>query len=286
MTFRAVVGLAVFLIVWTPEPRPAVQETAPRLGDYRWDGSPSAQWELHRRLREVSGLALTPDGRLFGHDDEQGIIYEIDQADGTLRKGWAFGDPTAVGDFEGITVVDSLVYLVTSTGRLYEGREGNDGDRVPFNTYDTGVRDRCEVEGLAYDPSDRVFLLACKTPLDRGLEDVVSVFQWSHDRWTTPAEVRVRVPLDEIEARLGRDRFRPSGIARHPVTGSLFLLASQGGAGIIEVSPDGRLLDAVRLSSDSHGQPEGIAITPDRRLWIADEGGRGRGRLAVYRPTR
>lgn len=257
-----------------------------RLDDYRLGEDPSGQWHLGTRLREISGLAMTRDGRLLGHNDEHAIIYEIDQASGTLRKGWAFGTPTVSGDFEGITVVDDMVYLVTGTGRLYEGAEGNDGDRVPFNMYDTGVGSRCEVEGLSYDAETRMLLLPCKTPHEKDLEDFVTVFQWSLDARSTPADVRMRLPIEEVERRLGQRRFRPSGIAVHPVTGSFFVLASQGGAAIIEVSAQGQLLGAVELDGNRHGQPEGIAITPDRRLWIADEGGRGRGRLSQYRPIR
>jgi hypothetical protein len=39
----------------------------------------------------------------------------------------------------------------------------------------------------------------------------------------------------------------------------------------------------MRLDAERHRQAEGIEITRDGRLLIADEGGRGRARLAVYR---
>ena len=43
----------------------------------RVDFSPkhAKAWELPRRLTEISGLAAAPDGRVFTHEDEDGIIY-------------------------------------------------------------------------------------------------------------------------------------------------------------------------------------------------------------------
>ena len=77
-------------------------------------------------------------------------------------------------DFEGIAIVDERFYLVTSDGGIYESREGEDDERMLFNFYGTGVGRRCEVEGLAFEPSDRSLLLLCKSPRDDSLEDVVA----------------------------------------------------------------------------------------------------------------
>ena len=55
--------------------------------------APAQQRRLPRRLREISGLAVTSDGRLFGHDDERAVIYEIDVEGGQIVKSFAIGDP-------------------------------------------------------------------------------------------------------------------------------------------------------------------------------------------------
>jgi len=68
------------------------------------------QWNLPRKLREVSGLALTDDNRLLAITDEKAIVYEIDFENGRLVKAFAFGDPGIRGDFEGIEVLDDRVW--------------------------------------------------------------------------------------------------------------------------------------------------------------------------------
>ena len=57
---------------------------------------------------------------MLAHDDERAVIYEIDFRNEGLVKAWAFGDTPARGDFEGIAVSPTRVWLVASNGRLFE----------------------------------------------------------------------------------------------------------------------------------------------------------------------
>ena len=55
---------------------------AAEFGGFLLDADSLQQWKLPKRLKEISGLALTPDDRLFAIDDEQSVIYEIDYVQG------------------------------------------------------------------------------------------------------------------------------------------------------------------------------------------------------------
>src|SRR5690606_17400976 len=92
---------------------------------------PSGRFELPGRLDEISGLASTPGGRLFGHDDERALVNEIDPATGEVGKRFSAGDPPLTGDFEGIAVVGERFFLVTSVGILHELREADDRAQAP-----------------------------------------------------------------------------------------------------------------------------------------------------------
>ena len=89
-----------------------------------------ARWILPREMREVSGLALTSDGRLLAHGDERGRVYVIDPRGGALLKSFGIGnrDADASADFEGITVAQGRIFMVASNGMLYEFAEGEDGN--------------------------------------------------------------------------------------------------------------------------------------------------------------
>lgn len=75
----------------------------------------------------------------------------------------------------------------------------------------------------------------------------------------------------------------PSGIAIEAESGRHIMVAARQRS-IFQLSGDGKLLDAIILPKKKHHpQAEGIEITSDGRLLIADEGGDGKARLAVYR---
>ncbi len=281
--------LALFVLV-TNCRLPLHAQDAVSIGGYTLDEDAATQWRLHRRLREISGLAVSPDDRLFAHDDERAIIYEIDYREGKrkLVKAFALGDETRRdetqrGDFEGIAIVGERFYLVSSYGHLYESFEGEDGDHKLFNSYGTGAGRRCEVEGLTYEPSDGTLLLLCKVARDKALKDFVTIYRWSVERRALASDSLIQMPLRSFTRHIGGKSFSPSGIDRHPTSGNYFIVAAREGA-IAEVTKDGQVLAVVEFPKGMHRQAEGIAFTSDGTLFIADEGRGKRARLSMYRP--
>jgi uncharacterized protein YjiK len=233
-------------------------------------------------MSEISGLTTTPDDRVWAHDDEWGIIYQLDPSDGEIGKVFALGDRTVKGDFEGIAFAEDRFYLVDSDGRIYEGQEGADDERVLYNTYETRVGRSCEVEGLEFDPIDRALLLLCKRPRVKALEDYVGIFRWSLDARALMPDP-VLVPLDPLAEGVDEKRFNPSGLARNPSTGTYFMIAALQ-RGIAEITLEGEVLAVRRLPKDLHRQAEGITFMSNAILLIADEGAGKRARLTIYRP--
>lgn len=241
---------------------------------------PAAVLRLPNRLREISGLAVAGDGRLFAHDDERAVIYEVDPRAGELVKAFALGDPVARADYEGIAIVEDRFYLVSSDGVIYEGAEGADDERLVFNTYGTGLGRRCEIEGLAHDPVADVLLLPCKTVRDESLRPFVTIFRWSLTERMV-ADPPVLIDLAAVEEATEQRHFAVSGIARDPISGAFVLIAGPDRA-IVSVSRDGEVLGGARLDGDLHRQAEGIEFGSDGRLFIADEGAGRRARITAY----
>jgi len=140
------------------------------LESYRVHQKPSKKLRLPKKLREVSGLASTQSGRLFGHDDEKGVIYEIDTDNGKILKEWLVGSGPLRGDFEDIAIAGEYFYLVASDGTLIRFPEGSADQRVSYRRIDTGLDGVCEVEGLEYDGARGSLLLACKTVYKKKLK--------------------------------------------------------------------------------------------------------------------
>ncbi|TDJ36418.1 MAG: hypothetical protein E2O53_03780 [Gammaproteobacteria bacterium] len=238
------------------------------------------QWKLPKKLREISGLALTPDERLLAVSDEQAIVYELDYQDGRIIKSFAFGDPAVRADFEGIAVLRDTVWLMTSDGLLYAAVEGPDGRNVRYRKYDTGHGDYCELEGLAQDRVAGTLILACKEAKSK--QNDLMIFEWSASNSGIEHVRDVIVPERSIAGMIDKKRINPSGIAVDPQTGERVLIAARQRA-LVRLTTDGVLSEAViRLKKGRHKQAEGIEMTRDGRLLIADEGSGGRARLTVY----
>ena len=280
---RALIFTAA-LVACRSNPAIEAQESPAHIASYTLDPTRAFQFRLPGRLREISGLATTADGRIFAHNDERAVIYEIDLAGERLVKAFGLGDPVARNDFEGIAIVDDRFYLVSSEGRLFESFEGEDDERVLFNTYGTGVGRHCEVEGLAFEPIDETFLLLCKTPRDDALAEYVAIYRWSLRERGMATDSLIRIPREAFTAALPGRSFHPSGIEREPRTGNYFIVAAREEA-IAVVTPSGEVVSVASLPDGIHRQPEGITFTTDRKLVIADEGGSRRARLTMYPPT-
>jgi hypothetical protein len=66
-----------------------VQIPKPLLESYDFSPEAGKTEKLPSVLSEVSGLATTPDGRLFAHDDERAIVYQVDPENGEVIKAFS-----------------------------------------------------------------------------------------------------------------------------------------------------------------------------------------------------
>ncbi len=233
--------------------------------------------DLPGRLDEVSGLAFTSDGRLFAHDDERARVHEIDPNTAEVGKRFDLGEELVRGDFEGIAIVGPRFFLITSTGQLYEFREGTDRENVVFRLTDTGLRDRCEVEGLDYDEAVDALLVACKTSLPERDLVVVHRIPLQPEAEALPD---LMIQRTDLVAHGVNRSFAPSGVAVTPI-GTVLLVSGRDDA-LIEVDRDGRLMAAVELRGGRHPQSEGIEIGPDGTMYISDEKNGKEPRLTAY----
>ncbi len=243
-------------------------------------GAPIARWMMPDLLNEISGLALTPDDRLLTHDDERGIVYEIDYRQGVVLKQFLVGNHMLHEDFEGIAVARGRVYLLASNAELYEMSEGDEGEHVTFTIRDTRLGKECEMEGLAYAPAIESLLLACKNTHGKELEGHVVIYRWQLGAGVGRRLSRMRIPLAAFKGE-DHDEFHPSGIEVDPRTGNYVMVD-----GIDElmaiVTPEGKVLRVWKLPKE-HRQTEGIAITPDGLLILSDEATKTPAMVTVYR---
>jgi uncharacterized protein YjiK len=244
-------------------------------------GRPLARWVLPAALAEVSGLALTSDGRLLAHDDEKGIISELDYRSGRIVKSFQVGTKLLHGDFEGIATVSRRIFLATSAGRLYEMAEGREGEKVPYRLHDTNLGRHCEVEGLAHDAANRVLLLACKTIDGKADRHELVIYRWPLPDGNSGRMTTIRVDREEIERVAGLKDFHASSIDVDPKSGNYVMVAGPEIAWL-EITPAGAVVRGGHLPEGLHQQPEGVALTEDGTIIVSDEGRRQPATITLY----
>ncbi|MBS0408314.1 MAG: hypothetical protein JSR86_00255 [Proteobacteria bacterium] len=260
---------------------PALAAGPTRFGISLFEAEAQGQWRLPKRLREISGLALTPDGRVMGHDDELAVICQIDLQGGEIVKRFALGAPALRGDFEGLAIDGAGdFYLTTSSGWLYRFREGEDRAHVTFETFDTGLRRVAEIEGLAFHGGEDAVIIAAKINYAVDLAGVLVLYAWSPRRPAEPARPWLTLPVAPLAEAVGARAFHPSSVEIDPATGRLVILAARENA-MVELDERGQIL-AARWLGRLHRQAEGATILADGALVIADEGGNARATITRY----
>jgi uncharacterized protein YjiK len=260
-------------------------EKLPEISGYDFFSKSPQIVKLPKALKEVSGLALTENGRLLCHNDEAGIVFEVNYQTGEIIKSFYLGRLLVREDFEGIAARKDTVFLVNSDGVIYRFREARNGQHVDYQRLATSLSVANDVEGLTYDPDTESLLLACKTDPGPGLGKTKAVYAFSLKTRKLESQPRFLLSLKDILKQTERQEFNPSSIERHPLTGHFFILAYNGFA-IVEIDRDGRLLAVSKLPKSVHNQPEGLAIANDGTLIISNEGQNKAGTLVIYPPRK
>ena len=254
-----------------------------RAGQTQSANQPVAMWLMPPALAEISGIALTADGRLLAHDDELARIFEIDPKRGIVTKSFLLGNGLH-GDFEGITVAGQDLYLLLSNGLLYRFREGENRSRVNYETVDTRLGKECEFEGVAYERDSARLILPCKHVKIKHLDDEVVIYRWKIGSRDASGITMLTVPLSEVIGNNKWKKFRPSDVTIDPATGNYVLISSLE-KGLVVMTPGGEVIRSERLPG-KHGQAEGVAITSDNILIISDEATSKPASITLYKWNR
>ena len=233
---------------------------------------PVAMWIMPPELREISGLALTPDGRILAHDDEVAKIYVIDPRKGIMLKQFTLGAGMR-GDFESITMAGNDIYMLASNGMVYQFQDGADGATVPYSAVDLHLGNECEFESMVYQADSNWLVMPCKNAKGKTLSPHLVIYRWKIGSTDSKRLSMVTIPLSQ--------NLHPSDITIDPATGNFVMIASHEKA-LIEMTRTGDIVRSEPLPS-GHNQPEGVAITRDGILMISDEETSKPGAITLYR---
>ena len=241
---------------------------------------PVAEWIMPPELREISGMALTQDGKILAHDDEVAKVYVIDPRRGLFLKSFSLGTGMR-GDFESITVAGTDIYMLASNGVLFQFQEGADGAGVPYSAVDLHLGKECEFESMVYEPDSNWLVMPCKKATNKSLEHQLVIYRWKLGGPNSERLSMVTIPFAKLVGNNKWKALHPSDITIDPSSGNFVMIASHEEA-LVEMTRSGELVRAEVLPH-GHNQPEGIVITKDSLMMISDEATRKPAAITVYR---
>lgn len=236
-------------------------------------------------LLEVSGLTTLDSATVVCVQDEDGIIFIYNEKKNEIINRYSF---YGNGDYEGITRVDSCMYVLRSDGVLFEIVNYSSAN-FQLNTYNTAIPPK-DNEGLCYDPENNRLLIAGKSNAGKDPElknkRVIYGFDLQAKKLTdTPVfnfdvkainEFAVKKNIQPYiknghTASAPIIRFRASAIAIHPLTKKLFLLSAQDHLLLI-FDMNGNLEHIEPLNPEMYSQAEGITFYENGDMLISNEG--------------
>ena len=254
--------------------------------EYTYDlQNPKMRWDMPDELREISGLSYYDKDQLACVQDEKGILYIYDLKEQKIVLRQKFGED---GDYEGVEIVDGIAYVLKSNGDIYYFKPG---DRK-VEKIKTELTAKNDTEGLAFQKSASELLIACKENpgiKNEMLDKSRAIYRIDLNTKSFDSKHRYLIKNKSFKDMLAKKDlnekkhmpFKPSGIAVHPVTGHIFVIATVGPLLAI-LDARGEIIDMIPLDPLIFLQPEGITFSPSGDLYISSEGRGGKGYILKF----
>jgi len=264
---------------------------------YHYDlDQPAARHKLPDILHEISGMAWLGDSTVACVQDELGTIFFYRLDEKTITRKIPF---SAGGDYEGLTLVDSLIYVLESKGTLLEIDPAKKIPLIDSYTLDIPTSNN---EGLVHDPRNGRLLVAAKSKPGKGPQYKDSRMVYGFDlrkKELFPAPV-LNIDVQAIRDFAGKKnldlpkkqnkktgswrdalRFFPSAVAVHPFTQEMYILSANDHT-VAVFDAQGNVTAYALLDAALFNKPESLTFLPNGDMIIGNEGQGGVPTLLVF----
>ena len=222
--------------------------------------------------------------------DEKGVLYQLNKNTGNLEKTVNF---SADGDYEGITAVGNLLYVLRADGVLFEISNWQKEKKINTKVIDTNLGEINNTEGLTYDIDSNDLLIVCKGSAKIGEKKNKARAGYRYDLDNKEFSVKPSFSIsrkdfkhfvkDSLKGSENYNRFKkklkqskkdmplqPSAVAIHPFTKDIYILAAVGNA-LLVLDRHKEIKACQYLSPELFEQPEGLAFDRYGNMFIASE---------------
>lgn len=222
-------------------------------------------------LLEISGITFYngESDTIYAIQDEQGRLFRL--ALGQKRQYNAkFGKQ---GDYEDVAIVNGQALILKSNGSLFSFPfadaiyEEVDSVKEWKNVIPKG-----EYEGMYGDEATSKLYIVCKNCPQDNSKDLVSGYIL-HVGDSVYQTGTFQIDVDQIKSFTGKVKrgFRPSGLAKNPITSEWFLVSAVNKL-LVVTDSNWKIKQACILNGNTFNQPEGIAFDKKGNMYISNEG--------------
>ncbi|HEX2848063.1 MAG TPA: SdiA-regulated domain-containing protein [Chitinophagaceae bacterium] len=229
------------------------------------------RFAMPESLLEISGISFYK-----GNND---TVYAIQDEEGKLfRLAWGKKKQYHVkfgkrGDYEDVSILRERVVILKSNGSLYSF-PFSDAIYEEIDSVQEWSRllPEGEYEGMFGDEGSGLLYILCKNCKVDDKDNVTGYIYQLSDSSLIPAG-QFNVDVESIKPFSGKVKkgFRPSALAKNPVTGEWFIISA---INKLLVIADGnwKIKNAYPLNGNMFNQPEGIAFDKAGNMYISNEG--------------
>lgn len=242
---------------------------------------------LPASLQEISGLAIIDSTTIACIQDENGILFIYDTKNHKLKQQYSFG---LNGDYEGISKVGELLYVLRSDGVLFELKNYTT-KKINVKTYATRVP-ALNNEGLCYDSINNRLLIGAKGKINKDPlnKDLRCIYEFDLKTKTlnqkaafnfNTLDINLFAKMNDIKlpkrtTKTGKLvevglKSNTSEIAIHPITKQLYVLSANDHCLFI-FNMNGNLEHIEQLNPILFNKAEGLSFYPNGDVLISNEG--------------
>jgi hypothetical protein len=245
-------------------------EAAVALNPPGYDLSNPVEYAMPHDLLEISGIAFNKgdDNVIYAEQDEEGSIYYLRPGDKTAKSG-KFGKH---GDYEDVAIGNGQAVILRSDGEFYsfplkEVASGQIQSQKVKHLMPVG-----EYEAMHYDNDTKKLYVLCKQcDIDKSSNNNTGyVFDLGADGTIAKTgDFNVSVTDAGDGGKKKKFKFRPSAMAKNPLTKEWFILSS---INKLLVVTDDKWKEKASYPLKGFLQPEGMAFDSKGNLYISNEG--------------
>ncbi|MCX6294807.1 MAG: hypothetical protein NTX97_01865 [Bacteroidetes bacterium] len=250
--------------------------------------------KLPKILKEISGITVTAENQIACVEDETGTVFIYDISTDRMVNEY---ENNLTGDFEGIALVGTTMYVLRSDGMLVEYKDYTSPASVTIEH--TLNLPSINNEGLCYDKKNNRLLIAAKSKTEDNLEKKSIRLIYGFDLKTKKVydEPIFRLHIKHIQSKAielnlpniktGKHKddefnFRPSEIAVNPIDSCIYILSGKDKLLLI-TNMKGTIKNLIALDETLFKQAEGITFLSNGDMLISNEGQKGKPTLLLFK---